>query len=134
MRWNDQITLIATAEPAERTNEHGFPNRSEETPTTIYANKKSVGYSEFYKAAQAGYSAEAKFDIYAAEYAGQEIAEYPVGSGKRYRVLRGYTSKNGEHIELTLVDLPEAQAALPAPQPTQEEQEQAEGGNDGGEV
>ena len=48
MGWRDQITLIALSEPSERTNEHGFPTRKPETATTVFADKKSVGYSEFY--------------------------------------------------------------------------------------
>lgn len=113
MRWSEQITLIALSEPSERVNEHGFPNDQTETATTIFANKKSVGYSEFYKAAQAGYTAEMKFDVYSQEYEGQEIAEF---EGKRYRVLRTYVDKNGEFTELTLVDLPEVQAAPDDPE------------------
>ena len=43
------------------------------------------------------------------EYEEQQIVEYPVSSGKRYRVLRTYTHGNGEFTELTLVNLPEAE-------------------------
>ena len=53
MRWCEQITLIALADPSPRTNEHGFPADREETATTVFADKKSVGFSEFYKAQQA---------------------------------------------------------------------------------
>ena len=63
MGWRDQITLIALSEPSERTNEHGFPTRKPETATTVFADKKSVGYSEFYKAEMAGHAAEIKFDV-----------------------------------------------------------------------
>jgi hypothetical protein len=124
MRWNEQITLIALGEPAEATNEHGFPADKPETTITVFADKKSVGYSEFYKASQAGYTAEMKFDVWACEYNGQKIVEYPVASGTRYRVLRTYNHNNGEIIELTLVDLPEAQEAP----------EEEEGGEGDGEI
>ena len=90
MRWGEQITLVALSEPSPRTNEHGFPVARTETATTVFADKKSVGFSEFYKAQQAGYTTELKF-------------------GKRYRVLRTYTHGNGEFTELTLVNLPEAE-------------------------
>ncbi|MDL2206491.1 hypothetical protein LJC33_06215 [Eubacteriales bacterium OttesenSCG-928-N13] len=123
MRWTEQITLIALSEPEELTNEHGFPVDKPEAATTVFADKKSVGYSEFYKASQAGYMAEMKFDVRALEYSGQEIVEFPVASGKRYRVLRTYLHKNGEFIELTLVNLPEAQDAP-----------EAEGGDEDGEI
>ena len=124
MRWSEQITLIALKEPneAERTNEHGFPVEREETATTVFADKKSVGYSEFYKAEMAGHVAEIKFDVYAMEYNGETIAEYPVSSGKRYRILRTYLHSEGEMIELTLADFPEVQSAA------------AEGGGDNGEI
>ncbi len=111
MRWGEQITLIALSDPAPRTNEHGFPADREETATTAFADKKSVGYSEFYKAQQAGYTTELKFDVRSFEYTGQQIVEYPVSSGTRYRVLRTYLHGNGEFIELTLVDIPEVQEA-----------------------
>ena len=48
MRWGEQITLIALSEPSPRTNEHGFPVARTETATTVFADKKSVGFSEFY--------------------------------------------------------------------------------------
>lgn len=109
MRWSEQIKIIALEKPTQPTNEHGFDNPYEEKSTIIFANKKSVGYAEYYKAQQAGYKTELKFDVYSMEYDGQEIIEYPVATGKRYRVLRTYTYGNGEFTELTLVDLPQAE-------------------------
>ena len=85
MRWGEQITLVALSEPSPRTNEHGFPVARTETATTVFADKKSVGFSEFYKAQQAGYTTELKFDVHSFEYEEQQIVEYPVSSGKRYR-------------------------------------------------
>ena len=128
MGWRDQITLIALAETSERTNEHGFPITKPETATTVFADKKSVGYSEFYKAEMAGHVAEIKFDVYAMEYNGETIAEYPVSSGKRYRILRTYSHNDGELIELTLSSFPEAQSAAEA------ENSAEEGGGGNGEV
>jgi hypothetical protein len=108
MRWSDEITLIGLTLPAEATNANGFSNPETETRKAIYANKKSVGFSEFYVAQQAGFSAELKFDIYTEEYEGQTMAEY---GGKRYKILRTYVSKNGETTELTLSDLTEGGGA-----------------------
>ena len=66
MRWSEQITLIALPEPTDDdTNEHGFPVVKPEAATTVFADMKSVGHSEFYKASQAGYTAELKFDVQA---------------------------------------------------------------------
>ena len=131
MRWGDQITLIAVTPPTDdSTNKHGFPVSDPETATTVFADKKSVGYSEFYKASQAGYTAEIKFDVRSFEYSGERIVEYPIGSGTRYRVLRTYVHGNGVFTELTLVDFPEAQEA---PEPL-EEPEEEEGGEEDGEI
>lgn len=104
MTWSDELTLVAITPPAERVNEHGFPNEPSEVKTVVFANRKSVGYSEFYKAAQAGYTTDLKFDVYTEEYEGQECAEY---NGKRYKVLRTYTPEGGDTTELTLSDLTE---------------------------
>ena len=111
MGWNDQITLIALTDPSPRTNEHGFPVTQKEAATPVFADKKSVGYSEFYKAEMAGHAAELKFDVHSLEYDGQQIAEYPISSGKRYRVLRTYIHGEGELVELTLSSFPEVQSA-----------------------
>jgi hypothetical protein len=111
MRWSEQITLIALTDPPEPVNEHGFDVPKLEAATTVFADKKAVGYSEFYKASMAGITAEMKFDVRAADYEGQMVAEFPTASGKRYRIFRTYTHPNGEFVELTLSDMPEAQRA-----------------------
>lgn len=102
MRWSEEITLIKLT--GGGTNENGFPTKPGETATTVFCNKKSVGYSEFYKARQAGYNTVMKVDVHAEEYVEQEQAEY---CGKRYEILRTYTDKSGELTELTLSDLSE---------------------------
>lgn len=51
---------------------------------------KSAGYSEFYKAAQAGFQVELKVDVYTEEYEGQQAAEL---NGKRYKVLKPMSTK-----------------------------------------
>lgn len=104
LTWCDELTLVAVTPPAERVNEHGFPNDPSEVQTVVFANRKSVGCSEFYKAAQAGYATDLKFDVYTEEYEGQKYAEY---AGKRYKVLRTYTPEGGDTTELTLSDLTE---------------------------
>ena len=126
MRWADEITLIAAADPApeDAVNENGFPVEREETKTTVFGDVESVGYSEFWKAANAGYQAELKADVHTEEYEGQSMVEI---NGKRYKVLRTYMSKNGEITELTLTDLsivPDEAGAS----------EDAEGGGDVGTV
>ena len=129
MRWIDEITLIAIEEPEERVNANGFPNEPQETRTVLFGNKKSVGFSEFYKAAVAGYAAGMKVDVYTEEYGGQKLAEV---DGVRYKVLRTYRDpKNTDITELTLSDLPEAQEAEDGEEPDSGD---TEGGGDVGAV
>lgn len=106
MLWADEITLIAAFEPEQEdaVNENGFHVEQEEVKTIVFGNVKSVGYSEFWKAANAGVQTELKADVYTEEYSGQRVVEI---SGKRYKVLRTFTRKNGEITELTLSDLSE---------------------------
>ena len=125
MRWADEITLIAADDPApeDAVNANGFPVEREEVKTTVFGNVKSVGYSEFWKAANANVQAELKADVYTEEYEGQRVVEI---GGKRYKVLRTYMSKNGEITELTLTDLSEV--------PDEDAPDDTEGGGDVGTV
>jgi len=109
MRWSDELTLTfeqSTPDHADATDSDGFTLPRVGKETTVYANKKSVGFSEFFKAKQAGYTEQLKFDIFTVEYEGQTLAEY---EGKRYRILRTYIDPKtaGEFTELTLSDLSE---------------------------
>jgi hypothetical protein len=117
-KWSDLIALIAVTAPTDETDTDGFYLPSAETRREVFANRQSVGYSEFYKAAQAGYSAELKIIVRTEEYNGESYAEH---EGKRYKILRTYETKNGEFTELTLTDLTERD-------------EQSEGGNGDGEL
>ena len=99
-----EITLIAITNPVDAVNANGFPVEREEVKKTVYATVKSVGYSEFWKAANAGYQAELKADVYTWEYDGQRVVEI---DGKRYKVLRTYVIGHGEKTELTLTDISE---------------------------
>ncbi len=107
-KWSDIVTLIKTIPPTEATNENGFAELPTEQSRSAFCNKKSVGYSEFYKSQQAGYKAELKIDVYSQDYEAEEIVEF---GGKRYKVLRTYESRNGEFTELTLSDLAERSEA-----------------------
>ena len=104
MRWSDKITLFYE-DHTPATDEAGFTLPQIGDSVTVFANKKAVGYREFFLAKQAGHTEQMKFDIFAAEYNGQTLAEY---EGKRYRVLRTYNDpKKPDEIELTLSDLSE---------------------------
>lgn len=122
-KWSDIITLIAVAAPEpEETDDQGFYLPPTETRREVFANKRSVGYSEFYKSAQTGTVAELKFTVRTDEYGAEGFVEH---QGKRYKVLRTYETANGEFTELTLTDLSERdEPATPEPE---------EGGVDDGE-
>ena len=45
MRWGEQITLVALSDPSPRTTERGSPAARTEAATTVFADKKSVGFS-----------------------------------------------------------------------------------------
>ena len=98
--WKDELVLVSQEAADEQTNGQGFPNVGQEKQRPVYANKKSVGYNEFYRAAEAGYTVELKFEIRSEEYEGETMAEY---DGRRYRILRAYETT--DIIELTLSDL-----------------------------
>ena len=107
MRWSDELTLIAVIpfdDPAEAVNENGYGLPGKEIKTDVFGNKKSVGFSEFFKAQMAGYKEELKFDVYTAEYNGEGLVEH---EGKRYKILRSYVDpkSGGDITELTLSDL-----------------------------
>ena len=69
---------------------------------TIFADMKAVGVTEYYQAQQVGYTAEAKCEVYRAEFAGQQFAEI---NGKRYKIIRIGNAKSHDKITLTLSDL-----------------------------
>ena len=103
-KWSEKIKLIAAAAPSPEYDSNGFPLPLTETITEVFANRLSVGYSEYYKADMAGYKAELKYDVYSFEYSGQQIVE---AGNVRYKVLRTYV--HGELTELTLTDMPAPQ-------------------------
>lgn len=103
-KWCDAVTLILTVPPTEETNNNGFAELPTEQSRLVFCNKKSVGYSEFYKSQQAGYKTELKLDLHTEDYSGEALIEF---EGRRYKVLRTYESKAGDFTELTLSDLAE---------------------------
>lgn len=101
--WAAELTLIKETEPTEnRVNENGFAVQPAESRRPVFANKKSVGYSEYYKSQQTGKVAEAKYEVKKADYEGENIVEDE--TGKRFFVLKTYDVVD-DAIELTLTDL-----------------------------
>ena len=54
MEWQDELTLIAETAAENRVNKNGFAVKPEESTRTVFCNKKSVGYSEYFKSQQTG--------------------------------------------------------------------------------
>lgn len=100
--WVDELTLVKETEAAGRVNKNGFPEKPEESKRTVFANKKSVGYSEYFKSQQTGKVVEAKYDVHKADYEGEDTVED--ADGKRFFVLKTYDIDD-DTIELTLTDL-----------------------------
>jgi hypothetical protein len=99
--WVDEITLVSQTAPDERVNENGFENEPQESKRTVFCNKKSVGYSEYFKSQQTGKVVESKCEVHRADYEGEETVEM---DGKRFFVLKTYDIDD-DTIELTLTDL-----------------------------
>lgn len=75
--------------------------KPEESTRTVFCNKKSVGYSEYFKSQQTGKLVEAKYEVHKADYGGEDVVEV---NGRRYFVLKTYDTGT-DTIELTLTDL-----------------------------
>lgn len=99
--WVDEITLISEREDEQRVNENGFPEQPEESSRTVFCNKKSVGYSEYFKSQQTGKVVESKYEVHKVDYGGEDTAEI---DGKRFFILKTYDIDD-DTIELTLTDL-----------------------------
>lgn len=100
--WCDEIILIVEEADGERVNDNGFENKKKDiSRKTVFCNKKSVGFNEFFKAQQADTTVSLKCDVKKADYEGEIIAEY---EGVRYSILKTYEI-NDDEIELTLSDL-----------------------------
>lgn len=100
--WCDEIILIVEDADGERVNDNGFENEKRDVRRkTVFCNKKSVGFNEFFKAQQADMTVSLKCDVKKADYEGEIIAEY---EGVRYSVLKTYEI-NDDEIELTLSDM-----------------------------
>lgn len=69
-----------------------------ETITEIFAERQSIGLSEFYQANANGFKPEIAFLIYRFEYHGEKTIVY---NGERYNVIRTADVKsNGDKIKI----------------------------------
>lgn len=88
----DVISLVT-----ENPEAHGVFGSVTETTADVFAEIRSVGYSEFYAAKSAGIEPSIVFLLSDySEYSGEKVV---IWDSKRYRVVRTYT--NGQTIELT---------------------------------
>ena len=101
MDWIDEITLISEVSEKDRVNKNGFATKPKESTRTVFCNKKSVGYSEYFKSQQTGKVVERKCDVHKADYDGEDTVEL---NGKAYFVLKTYDIDD-DTVELTLTDL-----------------------------
>lgn len=99
--WADEITLIGEKEGEPRVNNNGFPEAKEKNNRTVFCNKKSVGYSEYFKSQQTGKVVEGKYEVHKVDYEGEDTAEI---DGQRFFILKTYDTDD-DTIELTLTDL-----------------------------
>lgn len=99
--WADEIKLIAIEEPEERVGSSGFTNELKEASNTVFCNKKSIGYAEYFKSQLAGFVLSLKVEVHVVDYEGQKLAEF---ESVRYSVLKTY-NVDDDTVELTLSDL-----------------------------
>lgn len=99
--WADEIVLVCQRAAGERVNGNGFENEPQESVTTVFCNKKSVGYREYFKSQQTGKVVEAKCEVHKVDYGGEDVVEL---DGKRFFVLKTY-EVDDDTVELTLTDL-----------------------------
>ncbi|MCM1218054.1 MAG: hypothetical protein NC548_26510 [Lachnospiraceae bacterium] len=70
---------------------------AEDVRTAVFAEVDPVGRDEYEAAGQQGMKAEYKFTVWAAEYGGQEEAEY---NGRRLSIYRTYGARGDDKTEL----------------------------------
>ena len=83
-RWSKVIDLINTT-PQEDDDGYASENASPKEKENIFANKLSVGRSEFYQASREGYKISLVIEIRTVEYEDEEELRY---EGKLYEIVR----------------------------------------------
>lgn len=87
MQFSDEIFLLnSTQAPTDS----GHPAGESTSGRAVWANKKSVGMSEYYKADANGKKITAVFEVHTEDYAGEMLLEY---NGQLYDVERSYKTK-----------------------------------------
>ena len=95
MRWNDVITLLG--KPGLHQDSAGNVQPGEPERRRRYCNPRTVGADAWATSFDLGLRADAEVELRAADYAGEEEAEY---RGEQYDVERAVRS--GEFVRLQL--------------------------------
>ena len=98
MYWSEQITLMKD-EPEKV---QGVLTHNYSAVRTVYGERKSVKWGEFFAAEAAGTTLTAVFVLYADEYCGERVISW---NGNLYSVQRAF--EPGDKVELTVSDLPQ---------------------------
>ena len=69
------------------------------TDKTVFVKPRSLYASDFYQAAQAGLKPSVVLEMFAGDYAGQDVVLF---DSKEYTVVRAYQKPDRDTIELTL--------------------------------
>lgn len=96
MYWTEEITLMKDTPGKER----GITTHKYTPACTVYGEKQSVKWSEFFAAEAAGTTLSAVFIIHADEYHGERVVQW---NENLYSVQRAY--KRGNKVELTVSDM-----------------------------
>lgn len=97
MQFSDEIYLLkSTQAPTDA----GHPAGESSTKRAVWANKKSVGMSEYYKADANGKKITAVFEVHTEDYEGETLLEY---NEQLYDVERSYATKPST-VELSCTD------------------------------
>lgn len=77
--------------------ENGVWRDTGETAREVFASVNSVTRAEFFSGGQGGFRPEYRFDVFHAEYRGEDECEY---DGNRYAIYRTYRNPATDYMEL----------------------------------
>ena len=95
MRWDSTITLVGL--PVKEQDAEGVWHDESVPTATVFCNVMSVGADEWAYAKEQGLRADAKVQVHAVDYDGQESA---ILGGTSYTVTRSV--RRGDFVTLTL--------------------------------
>ena len=75
----------------------GVWRETAETEREVFASVQSVSRAEFFAGGEGGFRPEYRFDVFHAEYQGEDECEY---DGQRYAIYRIYRNPRTDYMEL----------------------------------